>query len=319
MKSRVLFLLFLIPSWQSAQQTIAYIQYTFNKAGMNPAASGTEPHRTFYYAFGAARQWVAFDNAPRQNFVNLSYTIRPPRSYRFWQNAGLYIDNEDTGLLGNTGAYAGYAIHFLVRKKLILSAGLYAGLRLFDRSGGGFDANDPVIQRSRSSVIVYPDIIPGVRVSNAKFFMDLAVRQLTVNRLQDFKGRSIGGPSKLLPTIFFSYGWKKTISDRMLMMPSFALHVPLIGIPVVDFSVMYYYANRVGFGAAIRNAGFLSGILQIRFLENVTAGLAYSYPLNPTRHAAPVSYEIMIGIVPFGMDVKPTGKHSVARCPSLSY
>src|SRR5687768_2358865 len=97
----------------TAQQTIMYTQYTFNKAGMNPAASGTDITQKYYYVFGLNRQWLAFENAPKSNFVNFSYTIRPPRAYKFWQNVGIYVDNEDAGLMGNMGGYLSYSVHTL--------------------------------------------------------------------------------------------------------------------------------------------------------------------------------------------------------------
>jgi hypothetical protein len=90
----------------------------------------------------------------------------------------------------------------LVRKKYVLSFGIYAGVRKYDRSVSSFDVNDPVVQKNRSSVILYPDLIPGVRFSGAKFFLGASVRQLTITKLQDFRGRKIGGPSKLYPSLF---------------------------------------------------------------------------------------------------------------------
>jgi type IX secretion system PorP/SprF family membrane protein len=302
-----------------AQQTVMYVQYTFNKAGMNPAASGTDRNRKHYYAFGGGRQWMAFDNAPKTHFVNASYTLKPPRSYRRWQNFGIYADNDDTGLLGNIGAYGTYAVHMLMTKKLVLSLGAFAGVRVFERSTGFFDGNDPAVQKSRTSVITYPDIIPGVRLSNDIFFLDVSARQLTINRQKSFTGQQIGGPSILFPELYAAYGVRRSLSEQMILLPSVALHLPLPGVPTIDGTIMMYFANRVGLGVAARNLSFVSGILQVRFFESLSAGFAYSYPINNTRYASPNSYELMIGIVPYGMDAHPVGKHSVARCPSLSY
>src|SRR5688572_25068404 len=109
-----------------SQQTIMYTQYTFNKAGMNPASSGTDINQKFYFVGGLNRQWIAFDNAPKSNFVNFSYTIRPPRGFRYWQNIGIYFDTEDAGLMNNGGAYISYTIHTLLRKKNVFSMGLFA-------------------------------------------------------------------------------------------------------------------------------------------------------------------------------------------------
>jgi type IX secretion system PorP/SprF family membrane protein len=309
----------LLSSFAAAQQTITYVQYTFNKAGMNPAASGSDIRQEYYYAFGINRQWLGFDNAPKQHFVNFSYTIRPPRSYRYWQNAGVYFENDDSGLLGYTGAYGNYTLHFLLKKKLVCSFGVYAGVRRFARSTQGFDNNDPAVRNSRASVLLYPDIIPGFRLSDNRFFLDLSVRQISVTNLRQFNGDRIGLNSKLPPSVFFAYGKKIPVNDHLLMIPSLAVNMPVISLPSADLTLMFYYFNRIGAGLAVRNTSFASAILQIRFLGNLTAGFAYSYPLNNTRFAAPNSFEFMMGMVPFGMSEKFTAKHSVSRCPNLSY
>ena len=296
-----------------------FTQYTFNKAGMNPAASGTDIEKEIYYSFGTNRQWAGYENGPKQSFFNISYTIRPPRSYKRWQNVGIYYDNDNSGLVSSNGIYANYTIHYLLRKKLIASFGVYAGARIYTRSLGDFDSADPAVSKNRTTLLLYPDIIPGARLTDKKYFVGISVRQITINKLQDFKGRKIGGPSKLTPSIYFDYGRLVTLSDNLLMMPSIAVNTPIIGLPIVDANIIFYLANRLGLGAGIRNTSFLSGIFQIRFLENLTAGFAYSYPINSIRYGAGNSFELMVGVVPMGMSAKLNGRHSIAKCPILSY
>jgi type IX secretion system PorP/SprF family membrane protein len=319
MKSVLMCLFILVGVYTNAQQTIMFTQYTFNKAGMNPAASGTDIEREIYYSIGSNRQWAGLANGPKQSFFNLSYTIRPPRSYKRWQNVGIYYDLDNSGLLNNSGIYANYTVHYLIRKKIIASFGVYAGVRRYTRSVFGFDTNDPAVMKNKTSIFVYPDIIPGARITDKKYFVGIAVRQLTIYKLQDFKGRKIGSPSRLRPSIYFEFGRMVTLSDNLLMMPSFAVNTPIVSLPIIDATVIFYYANRIGLGAGIRNTSFLSGMFQIRFLENMTAGFAYSYPINNVRFAARNSFEIMVGVVPMGMSAKLNGRHSIAKCPVLSY
>ncbi len=103
------------------------------------------------------------------------------------------------------------------------------------------------------------------------------------------------------------------------MMPSVAANMAIVSPPIIDANVMFYYRSRVGGGMGIRNLSFLSAIVQLRFWENLSAGIAYSYPINAMRFTQQNSFEVMIGVVPMGMDSKATGKHSVAKCPGLSY
>lgn len=319
MKKAGVFLFVLVSLFGFSQQTMMYTQYTFNKAGMNPAASGTDIDKEIYYTFGTNQQWVGFDNSPQQTFLNVSYTIRPPRSYKSWQNAGIYYDNDNSGLIGSSGIYGNYTYHRLLRKKLTLSFGVYVGARRYIRSQAGFDNNDPAVSRTRTALTLYPDVIPGIRLSDKSYFIGLSARQLSIFKLQDFKGRKMGSPSRLVPNVYFECGKMLPLSENLLMMPSLAVNTPFFSLPLVDANLMFYYASRIGLGAGIRNLSFLSGIFQIRFLGNMTAGFAYSYPINTTRFALTNSFEIMVGVVPVGMSAKLTGRHSVARCPVLDF
>src|SRR6185312_4834740 len=110
-----------------AQQSSNYVQFLFAKAAINPAASGTNINQKIYYTFGANRQWYQLNNAPRQTFANFSYTIRPPRSYSYWQNVGALVERDEAGIQANNNFYLSYTIHLLLKKNLVASFGVYAG------------------------------------------------------------------------------------------------------------------------------------------------------------------------------------------------
>lgn len=301
------------------QQSSAYVQYIFNKAGINPAASGTNINQKINYTFGANRQWVDFNNSPKSTFVNFSYTIRPERSYSYWQNVGAMVERDETGVMSNNGVYLNYTIHLLLQQNLIASFGIFAGVRQFYISPDLIDRNDPIASSGNYQTIVYPDLIPGIRLSNKKFFFDLAARQVSINKQEDFKGKSIGGPSRLNPIIFAAYGRVFAINDHLIMLPSVAVNMAVVGIPAINPTLMFYYSNRFGFGAALRNTDFLSAIVQFKILKNLSVGLSYSCSTNKTYNVARNSYEIMCGVVPMGMGGKYAGGRSVARCPALDF
>jgi type IX secretion system PorP/SprF family membrane protein len=301
------------------QQTPNYVQFIFNKSGINPAASGTNINQKYYFTFGANRQWIDMDNAPKQTFGNFSYTIRPPRSYTYWQNIGGMIERDQSGAMTNAGYYINYTIHLILRKNLVTSFGVYAGVRQFFLSTNMIDPNDPVLQRSNYKTLAYPDIIPGLRLSNKKFFFDIVARQITIFSQQDYRGNQIGGPSRLNPAIFAAYGKVFPVNDYCTLLPSVALNTAIIGIPTINTNIMLYYANRFGIGLSSRNASFIGAIFQVRMLQNLCAGFSYSYSVNKISSVAPNSFEVMIGIVPMGLDGKFKGGRSVARCPALDF
>jgi type IX secretion system PorP/SprF family membrane protein len=302
-----------------AQQTMIYTQYLFNKAGANPAASGIEINQKYNYTAGINRQWVGFDNAPKQNFVNVSLTLRPPRAYRLWQNVGVYADSEENGLTSNNGIYGSYTLHLLVKRKWVFSAGAFVGLRSFFVTSGVLDKMDPINGTASLRAYMYPDIIPGIRLSKKRFFLDLSARNLSITRMKDFNGNRIGGPSKLKPTLFAGVGRKIPLGESFLFIPAVAVNMSMIHIPAVDLNMMFYYNNLMGAGVALRNASFMSIIYQVRLFENLTVGLAYSYSINAMRYAAPNSFEVMLGATPSGLMDKLGGRHSVARCPTLDF
>lgn len=302
-----------------AQQTNIYTQYTFNEAYVNPAASGININQKYNYTIGIGRQWLGFDNAPKQNFVNVSMTLRPPRSYHSWQNVGIFVEADESGTLSNNAVYAGYTRHFFLRKNILASVGVYAGVRSYFISTGALDRMDPIFQNNNYKTILYPDVIPGLRLSNKKFFIDLALRQVSITQLKDFQGKRIGGPSKLKPTLFFAYGRKIPLSDIFVFMPSVTINSSLVGYPAIGLNAMVYYTNRMGAGISTRNLSFLNFLYQIRLLKNIAVGISYSYSLNSARYAAPSGFELMVGVTPLGLTSKSTGKHSIARCPGLDF
>lgn len=316
---RIVYILLALHVFANAQQVPMYTQYVFNKAGLNPAASGTDHSIKVNYLYGINRQWSGISGSPLNNFVNISYTLKPPREYLFWQNFGFYFDSDDYGLMGSNGVYGSYTMHRLIQKKTVLSIGVMAGARQYTRDMFLFDFKDPAVQNSRSQLWVYPDIIPGIRISGKKFFIGAAMRQISITSLKNFKGRKIGSPSLLYPNLYIDAGKNIEIAESVLMMPSIAINMPLVAPPTLDASLMFYFMNRVGTGVSIRNTNFVSGIFQIKMLQSMTLGVAYSYPINQTRLSSGHSFEMMLGVVPYGMSNKLVGTNSIARCPTLSY
>jgi type IX secretion system PorP/SprF family membrane protein len=309
----------LVPAFL-AQQTSNYVQFLFAKGAINPAASGTNINQKIYYTFGANRQWYQMNNAPKQTFANFSYTIRPPRSYSYWQNIGALVERDQAGIQSNNSFYVSYTIHLLLRKNLVASFGVYAGFRQFLQSPGIIDPNDPVNQKSTYMTYSYPDVIPGLRISGRKFFFDICARQVSIEKQEDFfKHTQIGSPTRLYPTLFMSLGKVYPITDDWSAVPSVASYCTITGIPSINPTLMFYYANRFGLGIATRNISFVSGIFQVRVLENLSIGMCYSYTTSRANVVAPNSYEIMVGVAPMGLGGKPVKKHSIAKCPTLEF
>jgi type IX secretion system PorP/SprF family membrane protein len=303
-----------------SQQTGQYTQYTFNKYGYNPAAAGTNINAGLEVITGVRKQWVGFENAPASTFFSANYTIRPERSYKRWHNVGVYILQDRAGIFKNEGLYASYALHLPITNKLNMSFGIFAGVRRFSISKGILSQSDPVYGATYDSYFyAYPDFIPGIRIYSKKLFFDLSIQQLYKNR-QVQGDKQIGNKSVLVPQIYISFGKKFFLDNGFTVVPSINIHSSFSNIPSGEVNLMAYYRKRIGIGATVRNKDFISGIFQIRFWKNVTAGFSYDYSINKLHSTAVNSLEFMIGLTPMmntmGSD---RGKHNVAKCPNFDF
>ncbi len=302
-----------------AQQTPQYSQYILNKYGYNPAAAGTSLKSAFDIMIGTRRQWIDINNAPRTNFGYLNYTFIPKRSYRKWHNIGAYVDQESAGIFANNSFYVSYTFHLMLTKKLIASFGVFAGMRQFAMSRSSVDGNDPAVARSVSTpLFVGPDIVPGFRLYNKRFFFDVCIRQITTPA-QSTGTLQIGNKSKLPPVLYVSFGTRIYLEHGFELVPSFNLHSTFTYIPSVEGSVMLKYRNNIAIGASLRNNSFIAAIIQVRFLKNAVFGAAFDYSINQMNIAAPNTFEFMLGFTPMETRDKFAKSGNVAKCPALDF
>ncbi len=319
MKAYFTYLCCLLCAVSIAQQTPQFTQFTFNKSGYNPAASGSNINAGYEIISGTRQQWVGFEGAPKTSFFSGNYTFKPERSYKRWHNAGLYVSQDVMGVFSTTSLHGSYTLHLPVLKQYVLSFGIYAGIKQFGFGKGTVDRNDPIYAKSSQLFLAYPDFIPGMRFKNRKFIVDVSVFNLyKFRRAQGDK--QIGNKSILVPQLYVSYTRKITLENQVVIVPSVNLHSGFTSIPSAEFNLMAYFVKRVGIGASIRNLNFISGVLHLRLKKNITVGLAYDYSLNRISATAPHSYEIMFGITPLFqelLDGKP--KRGIAKCPILDF
>lgn len=302
-----------------SQQAAQFTQFTFNKSGYNPAASGSNINSGFEAVTGLRKQWIGNFMGPATNFLSVNYTLKPKRSYRYWQNVGFYTSTDKSGIFQNFSAYISYAIHVPLNNKWIGSIGLFAGTRRFSIAKNFISEFDPVYARTSESLWTYPDFIPGIRLYNRKFFFDLSVQQLFKNSMQQ-NGKQIGSPSILLPQVFLTIGKRIYFENKYVIVPALNIHGSTSSIPAFDMNLMAYYKSRIGFGATLRAGNFISGIFQVRFFKNATAGFSYDFSLNNYASAYSHSFEMMIGITPFMSSLENAKiRRNVVKCPALDF
>lgn len=303
-----------------AQQTVQFTQYTFNKYGYNPAAAGSNINSGLEVILGGRQQWIGFENAPASNFLSANYTIKPQRSYKRWHNIGIYMGREKVGLFRNENYYLSYTLHLPLNKRLTMSFGIFAGVRNMAFDGKRISIDDPVYGSSYSNYfLMYPNFIPGIRLYNKKSFLDISIHQIYKNR-QVQGNKQVGSKSVLVQQLYVSLGRKIVLENSVILIPSINIHSSFINIPSIEGNLMAYFKKRIGVGVTLRNKDFVSGIFQIRFLKNLTAGFAYDYSINKMKAATPHTVEFMLGLTPMMTNMlDDKGKHSVAKCPDFDF
>lgn len=299
-----------------AQQLPHYTQFIFNKTGYNPAAGGTSLLAPTEIIFGARTQWMGVSNNPKAVFLNAHYTFIPQRAYRNWHSVGVYFDQDRNGAFVDNAMYACYAFHLLVTKRTELSVGVFAGAKQFYLNTSILDRNDPAVSSSARSFLTLPDVIPGIRINNKKFFADLSLWQVSVFRQKSYlSSKQIGSPSQLPLHFIFSAGRKFQLPLENKLQVAINIRGTYKSIPSFELNVMNYWYKRFAYGFSIRDRNFICGIFQLRIVNNLIMGFAYDLSISKFYRAAPNSAEIMIGISPqFGTTGERKQKGSVDDC-----
>lgn len=303
-----------------AQQTPTYTQFVLNQYGANPAYAGTNLGAEA--VAGRRIQWLSFDNAPVTTFGSFTYAWRKKFNYKAKHAIGAYVEDDRAGMFSSKAAYISYSIHMKIFTGLNIAAGIFAGVRQIGISNLLQDNNDPAVNDAKTNLVtLYPDIIPGMRFYTKKLFIDISVRQLYKNDVQQ-NGKQIGSPpTKLDPTYTFVIKRKIPLGNNIwVLTPALKLQSSYKAIPLAEANLMLFYNRCIGVGASIRGASFASAIFQVKFLKNIILGLGYDYTINKLHTVSANTVEVMLSFTPGGGgDDKSVGSRKVANCPDFNY
>ncbi len=306
-----------------AQQTPTYTQFVLNQYGSNPAYAGT--NLGMEALTGRRYQWLGFDNAPVTTFGSFTFAWRGGGDYNYKskQAVGIYVEDDKAGGFFSKSAYLSYSYHIKIFTGLNIAAGIFAGVRQVGLNYSINDPNDPILndKKAASLITLYPDVIPGMRFYTKKLFIDISVRQLYKNSLQQGSYEIGSPPSKLAPTYTFIAKRKIPLGDNTWMLvPAVKVQSAFTTIPLIEANAMLFYNRTIGMGASIRGNSFACAIFQIKILKNIIVGLGYDYTINKLHTASANSVEFMLSFTPGGAgDDKNVGRRSVANCPDFNF
>lgn len=294
------------------QQLSQYTQYVFNQFSVNPAVAGSK--QCLDVRLGYRQQWVGLEGAPVTGWASVHGALRGKKRKGYQTNVhgiGGFVEADNAGNWGYTRFLLAYAYNMQLSRDMHMSMGLFGGVQQMKLNVGDIvlsDFNDPVLG-SASSVMVAPEITPGIWLYNKSTFGGVAVHQVLANRIPD-----IGTDSKLARQFMLSGGHRFRVARKTSLTPS-ALLKFAAGVPMaLDLNAMLEYNRVIGFGAGYRSGDALTLMMRVGFLQYFQLGYSYDITTSRLRNGSSNTHEIILAITPCGKD--DPGKRMI-NCPAF--
>lgn len=294
-----------------AQQLTQYTQYVFNHFSVNPAVAGSKD--CLDLRLGFRRQWNGFEGAPTTGWFSVHGTIRA-KGKPFQPNKhgiGAFMEADQAGNWGYTRFMLAYAYHLQMAKDYYLAFGMYAGAQQMKFDLGNttlaqFD--DPAIS-GRASVMVYPEITPGIWFYSRSAWGGIAMHNSLANRID-----GIGTEARLSRHFMASAGYRFKAGRKMSFVPSTLLKKAPAAPLAIDINAMVEWGKVIGLGAGYRSGDAAVLMMKVGFLKYFQLGYSYDLTTSRLRHSSSNTHEVILAITP--CDKANAGKRMI-NCPAF--
>ncbi|WP_298298396.1 type IX secretion system membrane protein PorP/SprF [Hydrotalea sp.] len=308
----------------AAQQRPYYTQYILNNFIINPAVAGIENYADVKLSHRI--QWEGLTDAPVTTYFTIqgplhksNYPVTTATGYRtpgenprgnaYWRNytsapahagIGLTLLNDKAGSLNRFTATATYAYHVGLTPGTNLSAGISAGISQLSLNTSNLNFAvpvDPAVANANTINRLKPDISAGLWLYAANYFLGLSVQQIIPDAIY-FSNQPVGiVPGKLVPHIFFTGGYRYTLSDDITALPSFQIRY-IQPLPLgVDVNMKLQYRDFLWAGASLRYKNGFAAMLGVNVNQSVNIGYSYDYNTSALGTVSSGTHEILIGFL----------------------
>ncbi len=300
---------FLLTSGSDAQQISQYTQYVFNQFSVNPAVAGSKD--CLDVRLGFRKQWVGFPGSPTTGWASLHGAIRAKGKpfVKSRHGVGAFIESDEAGALGYTHLYLAYAYHVQMAKDYYMSMGLFAGIKQQKLDLGQVNALNPVdpALSKDGSVIVYPEVWPGIWIYSKNGWAGLSINQALGNKVKD-----MGVDTRLTRHFLASGGRRVRINRTLALVPSAMLKFSPKSPLAIDVNASIEYRRRLGLGISYRNQDAIAFMVKIPFLKFFTLGYSYDVTTSRLRTGSSNTHELILAIYPCG---NHDPAKEIVRCP----
>lgn len=294
-----------------AQQLSQYTQYVFNAFSVNPAVAGSKD--CLDLRLGYRKQWTGFDGAPVTGWASLHGTLRA-KGKPFNANKhgiGTFIESDNAGNWGYTRMLLAYAYHIQMSRDYYLSLGFFGGAQQMKYDVGGstlVNYNDPALD-SRSSVIVIPEITPGVWAYTKVAWGGISMHQALGNKI-----KGIGIDSRLARQFMLTGGYKYRIGRKTALVPSTLIKLSKGAPAAMDLNAMVEWNRQFALGAGYRTGDAVTFLLKVSFAKYFQLGYSYDVTTSKLRLASSNTHEVILAITPCG---KEDMSRRMINCPAF--
>lgn len=307
----------------SAQQKPHYTQYVLNQYILNPALTGIENYTDVKLSH--RRQWAGLKEAPVTSYFTIhgplgkkdyrttatSYQVdgANPRGESYWDEysaaephhgIGLQVISDRTGPLRYTSAYATYAYHLGIGPRTSLSAGFGAGFFNAsldaDKLSFGNTVVDPAVYSNGVVNVIKPDLMAGVYLYGADYFLGVSVQQLMGQSVY-FSANKIGGGNKTVPHIFSTAGYRFLLDEDWNLIPSVMVKY-ISPLPVqTDVNAKLQYRDFLWAGAGYRQSDGWNVMAGVNISGAFNISYSYDRTTSDLNAVSNGSHEIVLGFL----------------------
>lgn len=168
------------------------------------------------------------------------------------------------------------------------------------------DFDDPAITGS-VSVMVLPNITPGIWYYDKTSFLGMSIHQLLGNPIE-----RIGTDSRLWRQYMLSGGKRFRISKITTVMPAALMKISPGSPMALDVNVMMEWKRMFGVGASYRNSDAVAVMMRLSFLKYFQLGYSYDITTSRIKLDSSNTHEFILAITP--CPPKDPSK-MIVRCP----
>lgn len=306
-----------------AQQKPQYTQYILNQYIINPALSGIENYTDINVSH--RHQWTGIQGSPVTTYITIqgpinkkdyrtdatSYQIpddENPLGQNYWNQytaapphhgVGLQIIKDNAGALSNWAAYATYAYHVSLTRKLNISAGFGAGVSRYNLNTSQLDfmniVVDPTVYNSYAVNKTKFDMNAGIYIYSANFFIGLSALQIVPNKLI-FSDNTISTlQGKTVPHTFLTGGYRFLLTDDINIIPSLMIKY-IQPLPLqVEMNVKMQYRDFLWFGLSYRHLDGFAAMVGFHAFNLASLSYSYDYTTSSLSAYNKGTHELILG------------------------